>query len=150
MDYNLNEVYPTIKLRIEFLKGLIHLIKIDNSITELEIELFNDTSSKLGLNEEEYNSLFKNTDEVDLSNSFLTHPQKLVFLKEAIQLCLVDGKYDIKEKNQIESFAIQLDFDLELLYDLEEWTIEGFEWFKKGLKIFGMHEELSSINHIGE
>ncbi|MDC1067745.1 hypothetical protein OAQ99_01150 [Candidatus Kapabacteria bacterium] len=151
MDYNINEVFETLDSKQNFLKGIISLIWADGVIKIEEDEFLKDLSLHLKLTTEQLTQLYSllKDDNAELALKFENDIQRLVFLKEGIQLCYIDGNYDSREKKMMRDYSKQFNISEEFITNLENWVIDGLAWYKKGLELFGHTEELSIINKVG-
>ncbi len=142
----INQLLTTNDSKVNFLKGLIAVIKADGIIHQLEKDFFSEFSVNIGLSERELktiNDLFISND-IDINLSFDNQDQKMFFLKEALQLCYIDGKYHNKEKALIKKIGENLGISEVKIKEIEKWTFEGLNWYKNGLKIFNLSEDFFS------
>lgn len=139
---DINKVLETKESRINFMKGLIALAKIDGIVDENEQEFFVGAMNSLNIGDEDINKLSDElvSHDIDKEISFNNKKQSLFFLKEAIQLCYCDNNYSEKEKDLIKEFAEKLEVSEKALSSIEEWALEGYMWCKKGEKLLEMEE----------
>jgi tellurite resistance protein len=129
----IRDVLKTIESRRSFLIGLVFLSKADGIIDESEKIFFQHASNALELDEDSFN----------LVNACWSHDErpafefgditeKKFFLREALQLCHVDGHYDEREKKMIREFASELGISDDILSLFENWVAEGIKWQASG------------------
>jgi hypothetical protein len=116
-----------------FMRGIIELAKVAG-VEDSEVIFFEQTMETLGLSEEVRRELGKllYTDKLDVPFKFTDKKQALFFLREGIQLCFVDGRYQDEEKILIRKMAEQLHISSDSLAKLEEWVTEGINWSNRG------------------
>ena len=143
MFYNLEEVYNTTEAKMNFMKGLIAVIKADQIIEESEEEFFYNFSKEFGLSERDINKLadLLASNDLDLSVDLQDYNQKIIFIKEALQLAYVDGIYHHHENEVIYALAEKLDLEKKVVRELEEWTSDGIKWYRKGLELFNLEDD---------
>ena len=131
---NINEILNTYDSKINFMKGIISLAKVDGIIDPEEHNFFINAMTELNISNEDINNLSKSlTDEnIDKEIRFDNKKQSLFFLKEAIQLCYCDNAYSIEEQKLVKEFADKLSLTEETLKAIENWTLEGYTWAQKG------------------
>lgn len=131
-----------------FLKGLLKLAKVDGNISSEEMGFLSDISVGFGLSEENIEKL-KQASCYDLDSdegkkffklSFSNKAQSIFFIKEAIQLCYIDGKYDDCEKNAIKDIAREIGLSDSTLNKVDEWVCEGIEWKERGDKLIYLED----------
>lgn len=131
MDFR--EVIKTEESRKNFVKGLIHLSKVDGVISEEESQYYIGACYNLGLKEEdiaEIQGYIYSNDAINIE--FKTMKEKILFFREAIQLCSVDGIYDTREKLEIRKMAEQLQVSTQIIEEIESWVDEGMVWKDRG------------------
>lgn len=117
---------------MNFLKGLIRLAKADDHIDETEISYFQAAGSQLGLAQNELDDLNSFWTQAELKISFDSNAEKVLFLREALQLCAVDNRYDDTERTEILQMCRELDVPIKILESLETWVEEGMTWKIRG------------------
>ena len=136
---NINEILTTEQSKINFLKGLIFLSKIDGNTDENERLFFTNASLSLNLTQESLKELDKCwTIEKPIAPNFETNKEKIFFFIQAIQLCNIDSTYTIEEKNLIRSYANSLNFSLDFILKIEDWVERGLKWQKEGNDFLNM------------
>lgn len=139
---DINKVLETNESRVNFMKGLIALAKIDGVVYKNEQGFFVGAMNSLSIGEKD---IIKLSDElvspnIDKEISFNNKKQSLFFLKEAIQLCYCDNNYSEKEKDLIKEFAEKLNVSEKTLKSIEDWALEGYIWSKKGEQLLEREE----------
>lgn len=139
---DINKVLETNESRVNFMKGLIALAKIDGVVYKNEQGFFVGAMNSLSIGEKD---IIKLSDElvspnIDKEISFNNKKQSLFFLKEAIQLCYCDNNYSEKEKDLIKEFAEKLNVSEKTLKSIEDWALEGYKWSKKGEQLLEREE----------
>lgn len=137
---NMLEILNDEKSRVSFLKGLINLAKvteISEGISGIACEekvFLQNAMSALGLSESIKSELelFAESKEIDMNISFENLRQALFFLREGLQICYIEGKYQQAEKEMIEKFAQRLNISLETVDKIEAWVQEGIQWSLRG------------------
>ncbi len=140
------QMYVTEEERVNFLKGMVRMARIDGVVEEEEraffknlliaLEISADNSAKLE------NALDANMESAEvksfLSVSFTTKKQAIFFLEEAIQLCYIDGIYHEKEKAEIRLLTNELNISTDTLDKVEKWVQEGIAWRAKGESLLSL------------
>ena len=127
------QLFTTDNAKMNFVKGLIRISKADGVISPEEQTFFMDAARGLGISEEEIATLpaiMSQTDKIKLS--FASKGEALCFLREALQLCMVDNEYSKAEKMEIMKLADEFSVDVERVHALEKWVQDGIEWKKLG------------------
>ena len=127
------QLFTTDNAKMNFVKGLIRISKADGVISPEEQTFFIDAARGLGISEEEIATLpviMSQTDEIKLS--FTSRREVLCFLREALQLCMVDDEYSEMEQAEIMKLADEFSVDGEKVHALEKWVQDGIEWKKLG------------------
>jgi|LGOV01.1.fsa_nt_gb tellurite resistance protein len=130
----IKEILNSQNSKLNFMKGLIYLSKADGAIEESEFDFFNSAAVGIGLQHEfisQVNDLIV-AEENSISIEFENTQQSLFFIREAMQLCYVDGNYDENEKKALNEISSQLSIKQETLDIIESWVIEGINWSKRG------------------
>ena len=136
----LNKIYVTEDNKINFLKGLINLAKVDGFIAEDEITIVKNVAISMGLNLDYIDKIEREarSDKNIIDITFDTKQQSLLLIREGIQLCYVDGKYDVKEKAMIKEISDRLDISTDSVDRIEEWVKEGIIWSNRGLDLLSL------------
>lgn len=133
---NYNQILNSMESKENFLKGLIRLAMLDGTVSDEEKNYFLLSAKGFGLSDEsilELNKYFTGTEKINIS--FETKPEKLFFIREGIQICAVDGRYDEKEREEIRILSNELNISNEEVTKLENWVTEGLEWQERGNKL---------------
>ncbi len=136
----LTQMYLTEEERVNFLKGMVRMARIDGVVEEEERVFFRNLLIALAISEENAakleNSLDADMESAEIKNylsiSFNTKKQAIFFLEEAIQLCYIDGVYHEKEQKEIRLITKELNISAETLDKVEKWVQEGIAWQAKG------------------
>lgn len=126
-------IFETKEDKENYLKGLIRMAKCNGVVESEEMEYFSLVAEGLELDEEtieNINTLWT-SDEV-ISIEFSTRYNAIFFIQEALQLCLVDGTFDEKERNEILLIGEELGVSKSDLDKIYSWILEGMEWKKRG------------------
>lgn len=119
--------------RINFIKGLIHLAKADGVILPEEQQYFIGAAYTLELSENDICELLKTIESNEpVIFNFESMQQKLLFIREAIQLCCIDNDYDENEQKEIYKIAKEFNIPQEHIKKIEQWVFDGIEWKNKG------------------
>ena len=140
----LNTVLNTEQVRVAFVKGLVKVIKIDGEIHPIEKEFittFVDEMLKVDLDIEKLMNSEIPIEEIQFQNE----QQVMLFLKEALQLCYVDGLYHEKEKELMGDFAKNLGISNNIFKKLEKWTLDGINWYNDAIEIFGENSVIAFL-----
>lgn len=70
------------------------------------------------------------TEEIPLT--FASRQEALCFLREALQLGMVDNDYSESEQKEIMKLAKEFGVESERVHALEKWVQDGIEWKKQG------------------
>lgn len=126
------DIFQSSSAKINFLKGLIRLAKADKIIEPEEQMYFRAAGAQLDLNEEELNEVDQYWTQDSLPVAFKTMPEKILFVREALQLCAIDNRYADEEKQEIRKVCAELGVSNETLEKLEAWVEEGMNWKQRG------------------
>ena len=119
--------------KINYLKGLIRLVKADGIIADEEVEYINIAAVGMKLDEDSIAKInegwnYSKKQVVDFSLKI----KPMFFLGEPFQLCEVDGSYDEAEKNEIRNLAEELGISEEKIVAIEKWVQTGIVWRQQG------------------
>jgi len=131
---DLNQVFQTEELKVNFLKGLLNIAKADGIVADEELLFFKNAAISLAISEDQINELI--TIAVSMENvidlNFENKQQAIMLLREGIQLCYIDSKYGEKEKRIINNIAKHLNVSINTLDKIEHWVTEGINWIDRG------------------
>ena len=131
---DIKELLSDRESKLSFLKGLLLLAKCDGHFDDNEKQFYLSAATALELSEDDHRTLVKwiDTGKVSKDLKFASKRQSLFFLKEAVQLCYVDGSYSEKERSFIAKVAKQIGVSKEALSQIHLWVEEGMAWVKRG------------------
>ncbi len=134
---NLKQTFNSTESRVSFLKGLALLSVADGKVDETEKEYFFNAGIGLEIPEDQLKNIISifahDAGEIDtVSVIFENKKQSLLFLREAIQLCYLNGDYCLAERKLVNSFAAQFNINKSGVEKLEKWVIGGIDWSKTG------------------
>ena len=128
--------------KIAFVKGLIRLAKVDQRIALEEKNFLDEIVVKIGLDSKyipEFREILGSNDDLStIKISFESKKKSLLFLREAIQLCKVDGEYHEKEKTEIERIAKEMGVSSDAIRKIENWADRGIQWQREGLELLNL------------
>ena len=130
------QLFQTNEAKVNFVKGLIRISKADGVISPEEQAFFIDAARGLGISEEDIAMLpavMNQKEEIPLT--FTSRGEVLCFLREALQLCMVDNEYSDAERKEIMGLAQAFSVEPERVHALEVWVQEGIEWKARGDKL---------------
>lgn len=133
MSKSIGQILTTREAKMCYLKGLAMISMCNGDVAEEEINYFNYAAQALQLDEtdtNELNNMFVKKEKVGLK--FEQKEQSLFFLREAIQLCFVDGSYNEAERAIIMEFAENMGVSVDSVLKMEAWVKEGIDWAEKG------------------
>jgi len=131
MDYK--DIFNTEEARGNFIKGCICLAKVDGVISPEERQYFMAAACSMGVSDEQMEEIRHCMDShEDIHVQFNTFVEKVLFFREAIQLCAVDGEYTEPEKTMIKTMANTLSVPDSIIREIEDWVEEGMIWKKHG------------------
>ncbi len=130
--------------KINFFRGLIRLAKCDCNVSLEEKEYFAAAAIQFELDSNDINNLnqcWDTSEEIEII--FSSKGIGYFFIREGIQLCSVDRKYDDAEKTEIKKLTQELDLDNDKVKMIEDWVERGMNWQMEGDKLI---EELVGIS----
>lgn len=131
MDYR--DILKTTEARDNFMKGLIRLAKADGNISQEESQYFIGAANSMGLSEQQIEDMKEYmSSQEKLPVSFGSMAEKVLFFREAIQLCAIDIAYTQEEKEEIRKIAGELNVSMDLIEEIEKWVEEGMSWKRQG------------------
>jgi uncharacterized tellurite resistance protein B-like protein len=121
--------------KMVFLKLLTYLSKIDNDISDNEVNFIKKIAIDIGVNIEDkfFNSEVKNLEE--LLSCFKSNQSKHILLTELINLALSDDNYSSEERKGVLEISKLLNVSDNKFSELENWIIEGNNWVSKGSRV---------------
>lgn len=130
----INEIIDSPDAKMNFMKGLIVLAKADGIVDPNEQQFFLNASVALGLddNSRDLISEMLNSDNLSPDITFVTKRQTLFFIREALQLCYMDGSYGVEEKELIEIMRKNNSVTKATVEKIEEWVVKGITWRNEG------------------
>ena len=131
---DLTTIFNTEESKFNFLKGLIYLAKADGNVDPIERSFFINAGVNLDISEkniDELNKLF-DVEEYAIELEFSNRIQGKLLLQEGIQLCYLDGKYDIEEQAIVAYMGELLQIDDDSIEEIENWVLEGVKWRERG------------------
>lgn len=130
---DINEILTTAEAKYSFIAGLIRLAKVDGVIDDKEFTFFQQAAYGIGLDHEIVQKLstLKDSD-AKIEISLKTNKEKLFFLIQAVQLCLIDGVYSDVEKEELRNICTEIGISHQALCEIENWAYEGITWNKRG------------------
>lgn len=130
---DINSILLTKESKINFLKGIIRIAKCDGVKDENEFVFYQQAAISLGLDRDSVGLLDEAWEsENEIKIFFETTHEKMFFFIQGIQLCWIDGRYDLKEKQEIRNLAEELGISYNAIEKVEDWVKEGIEWNNKG------------------
>jgi uncharacterized tellurite resistance protein B-like protein len=131
---DIHTLYSSNEERLNFIKGLVRIARSDNKISPEEEVFFINASQGLALEESQINKLKEAIVDTSilLPVTFPKKEQSIFLLKEAIQLCFIDGRYSDLEKVEVTKLAKELNVSPIAVVELEEWVQEGIAWTQRG------------------
>lgn len=122
--------------KIAYLKALIYIATVDDTIDESEREKFSQLGHIYGLNEDEINSIAdsvinKSETLEEILGNISTRQTKLLLVYDLLAICYADGCYSLAEKNAMRSIVNMLHIEEEKLIALEEVIEESTVLNKK-------------------
>ena len=128
--------------KIAFVKGLIRLAKVDQRIALEEKNFLDEIVIKIGLDSKyipEFREILESNDDLStIKISFESKKKSILFLREAIQLCKVDGEYHEKEKAEIDKIAEEMGVSANAVKKIENWADCGIQWQKEGFELLNL------------
>ncbi len=133
------DVLKTPKARLNFLKGLIRIAKVDQKIDDQELVFYQSAAKTFELEESELESLkicWEGNEKIDIE--FETNREKMFFFVQAVQLCWIDNNYADTEREEIRKIAEEFRISKESVKAVEDWVYEGMVWNRKGDKLLDL------------
>lgn len=136
---DINEILTTAEAKYSFIAGLIRLAKVDGIIDDKEFTFFQQSAYCIGLDSNVVQKLstLKDSD-VKIEIIFKTNKEKLFFLIQAVQLCLIDGDYSNVEKKELRNICTEIGISHRSLCEIENWAYEGIAWNKRGEELLNL------------
>lgn len=136
---DINEILTTTEAKHSFIAGLIRLAKVDGIIDEEEFTFFQQAAYGIGLDSNVVQELsaLKDSD-AKIEINFKTNKEKLFFLIQAVQLCLIDGNYSDIEKKELRNICTEVGISHGSLCEIENWAYEGIAWNKRGEELLNL------------
>lgn len=130
------EILQSEESRLSFLLGLAFIAKIDGVVDDEEKFFFNNAAESLFLSPSSIQMLQDAWATDDCQNlKFSGKIEKIFFLREAVQLCHVNGGYTEEEKEAICKLALHLGVADSTVNAIEEWANKGMAWKTFGDKL---------------
>ena len=126
-------VFESQEDKVNYLKGLIRVAKCNGVVEQEEREYFSLIVKRFELTpetEEYLQYLWSSEEKIDIS--FSSRYYAAFFMQEAYQLCIVDGTFDEKEKQEIQQLGDELNISKEDQERIYSWIMEGMEWKNRG------------------
>lgn len=142
MLFDITTILDSQASKYKFMKGLLCLSLADNNLSEEEKEYFKAVSMKLGMNSESIESFVQILGDTKISSDdiiFVAREQALLFIRESLQLCYLDGHYDNKEKALLKKIGKQNNINMKTINTLEKWVKKTIILQEEG---FNLLEEL--------
>lgn len=141
----IKEIYANDDDKVMYLKGLIRLAKADGHVSAEEEDFFYNAAIGLGLQSDMatyLKALLKDNSikAKDISISFDSKKKVLFFIRDAVQLCFMDGEYSQEERNEIKSIGTEADILNETITKIEEWVERGSNWRIEGDKLLELED----------
>lgn len=129
--------------KMNFMKGLILLAKADGFIEDNEKHFFVNAAVGLGLQGGDLDVVEEmiQATEMDCDIHFVNNNQALFFMREAMQLCYIDGSYNDREKEIIEEIRKNNSLPKESIERIEDWVVQGMAWRAEGDKLLNLRGE---------
>ena len=98
-----------------------------------ESQYFIGAANSMGLSEQQIEEIkgYINSQK-ELPISFQSMAEKVLFFREAIQLCAIDIMYTREEKEEIRKIAEELNVSIDLIKEIEKWVEQGMAWKRQG------------------
>lgn len=133
------DVLKTPEARLNFLKGLIRIAKVDQKIDDQELLFYQSAAKSFELGEKEINILkncWEGNDRINVE--FKSSKEKMFFFIQAVQLCWIDNNYMDIEKEEVRKMAEELHISQKAIRDVEDWVFEGVAWNRKGDQLLNL------------
>jgi len=126
----INSILDTKEARKNFLIGMVFIAKADGVVDDSELEFFHNAAVAMGIDADIIDLYWK----IDLCPQlcFSGVIQKRFFIREAVQLCCINGEYTDEEKKLVRSFATQLGISDSVVETFEDWVCRGMIWKREG------------------
>lgn len=136
---DINEILTTSEAKHAFIAGLIRLAKVDGTIDDTEFNFFQQAAYGIGLDSDGIQKLSALKDSATkIEINFKTNKEKLFFIIQAVQLCLIDGDYSDVEKTELRNICTEIGITHEALCEIEKWAYEGIAWNKRGEELLNL------------
>ena len=137
------DILNTEKSRINFIKGLIYISKAEeiaigsNAVEEEELTALNSAMNTLQIPENERTKLENliSSNEIKIDIEFENSTQSRLLIREALQICYIEGCYGDEEKDMIYKFGKKLGINSNQIEKIEKWVLEGIKWSEFGEKL---------------
>ena len=129
-------LYPWFEDAEIYIKCLIVIAKADEYVHESEKEYIQMQSEIFGINSEELWKENLSVDDFDFTH--ISTLAKISILRDLIVIAYIDGRYDPREKDKIEQYAVRMSIEKKALYNLEDWCHRYFNLIQESVKFFEM------------
>lgn len=130
----LNEMITSKEEKEMLIYGLTRIMYADGSLTDSEMAFLDQISTALDckkINVEEIKT-------VDKKMHFGDSRTCMFFLTQAVQLCFVDGIYDVAERKELLVMCEEMGISEETFIKVETWVEEGIEWNNRGMALLDL------------
>ena len=138
----LSDVYPSQESQLSFLRGCVCLAQANGVIDDTERAFFTDAASGMGLSAELQQKvgewLNSKLDPNDVV--FDTKRQALFFIREALQLCYLDGHFSEEERSCLNGIRQRVGISRASFEYVEDWVKEGLAWRQEGELLLGLED----------
>lgn len=130
----LNEMITSKEEKAMLIYGLTRVMHADGSLSDSEFAFLEQISLALDCEkvDAEENKVAGKKMHFDDSRTCM------FFLTQAVQLCYVDGKYDVAEKNELKLMCEEMGISESALLKVENWVEEGIAWNNRGMNLLDL------------
>lgn len=136
----LSDVYSDEDSRLSFLLGCVCLAQADGDIADTEKAFFINAAAGMEISskcQEEVAEWLENDQDAERVK-FDTKREALFFIREALQLCYMDGHFSGEERELLMQMCSRFGVSRASFEYIEDWVKEGINWRQDGERLLDL------------